>query len=79
MVHDVVTGEHLEDFLDLAAPETVHVIVLDDPRVSATPPWGLWLDDSNAPPGPLADAVLTHLDSARVRTAETDEDRASAD
>ena len=59
MVHDVVSGGHLDDFLDLAAPETVHVVVLDDPGVSATPRWGLWLDATAAPPGDLADAVLS--------------------
>ncbi|HEX5968431.1 MAG TPA: hypothetical protein VFY88_08145, partial [Intrasporangium sp.] len=79
VVHDVVTGGHLEDFLDLAAPETVHVVVLDDPRVSATPRWGLWLDASAAPPGNVAEAVLSHLDSAKVLTTEPDEGPASAD
>ncbi|WP_353510613.1 hypothetical protein [Intrasporangium sp.] len=79
VVHDVVIGGHLEDFLDLAAPETVHVVVLDDPRVSATPRWGLWLDASAAPPGDLVGAILAHLEEAKVRTVEPGEDAASAD
>ncbi len=79
VVSDVITGGHLEDFLDLAAPETVHVVVLDDPRLSATPRWGLWLDAGAAPPGTLAEAVLAHLDDATVRTVEPDEGAASAD
>lgn len=79
VVHDVVTGGHLEDFLDLAAPETVHVVVLDDPRVSATPRWGLWLDAGAASSGDLADAVLAHLEEAKVRTVEPDEGPRSAD
>ncbi len=79
VVCDVVTGGHLEDFLDLATPETVHVVVLDDPRLSATPRWGLWLDAGAAPPGTLAEAVLAHLDDAKVRTVEPDAGAASAD
>ena len=79
VVCDVVTGGHLEDFLDLAAPETVHVVVLDDPRASATPRWGLWLDANAAPPGDLADAVLAHLEEAKVRTVEPDDGPESAD
>ena len=79
VVHDVVTGGHLEDFLDLAAPETVHVVVLDDPRLSATPRWGLWLDPTASPPGNVADAVLSHLETARVPTVESDDDSASPD
>ena len=70
VVHDVVIGGHLEDFLDLAAPETVHVVVLDDPRLSATPRWGLWLVARAAPPGTLAEAILAHLDTSRVLTTE---------
>ena len=79
VVHDVVIGGHLEDFLDLAAPETVHVVVLDDPHASATPRWGLWLDANAGPPGDLADAVLANLEEAEVRTIEPDDDPGSAD
>ncbi|GAA6524653.1 hypothetical protein [Intrasporangium sp. DVR] len=69
VVHDVVLGDHLEDFLDLAAPEPVHVIVIGDPIGSTTPRWGLWLDPAPAPDVTAA-AVLARLDEAVVLTAE---------
>jgi hypothetical protein len=69
VIADDVRGDHLEDFLDLAAPETVHVLVLDDPSSSTTPAWGLWLD-SDLAPDVLADAALQRLDEAKVATAE---------
>lgn len=70
VVHDVVLGGHLEDFLDLAAPETVHLVVLDDPRSSDTPRWGLWLGPGDALGDELARAALERLDEAAVLTAE---------
>ncbi|MDV3221790.1 hypothetical protein [Intrasporangium sp.] len=70
VVHDVVVGEHLEDFLDLAAPETVHLVVLDEPQGSPTPRWGLWLEPGSAPDHQLAQAALERLDEAAVLTAE---------
>jgi hypothetical protein len=84
VVHDSVMGGHLEDFLDLSAPEPVHVVVLADPRSSDTPQtpdtrgtrdtrdtprWGLWLDPTS-PPDQLAEEVLARLDEATVLTAE---------
>jgi len=69
VVADAVTGPHVEDFLDLAAPETVHLLVVDDAESSTTPRWGLWLS-----PGvdaeEAAGALLGRLEDAAVLTAD---------
>ena len=75
VISDVVLGPRLEDFLDLAAPEPVHVIVLEGPaRVDPdTPPWGLWLrcpPADQATVGATVDEILAHLDEALVPTAD---------
>lgn len=70
VVHDTVTGEGLEDFLDLAAPEPVHLVVLRAGLDPATPRWGLWLDDPVDRPGDAATVVLDRLDEARVLTSD---------
>lgn len=69
VVHDTILGEHLEDFLDLCAPETVHVVVLDDAAATGTPRWGLWLDPSLAADA-VADELLARLEESEVLTAE---------
>ena len=68
VVTDAVTGDHLDDFLDLAAPEPVHLVVLDAPGSSPTPSWGLWLDPRLSPHD-LATSALERLDEALVLTA----------
>lgn len=70
VVHDTVTGEGLEDFLDLAAPEPVHVVVLRAGLDPTTPRWGLWLDDPAGRPDETAMVVLDRLDEARVPTSD---------
>lgn len=67
VVHDAITGDQLEDFLDLCAPEPVHVVVVDEPHGSDTPRWGLWLDPAEAPAA-AASAVLSRLEDSRVLT-----------
>jgi hypothetical protein len=69
VVSDDLGGERLEDFLDLAAPESVLLVVLDDGSDLETPRWGLWVRSAGRPPADLADAVLSRLDEARVETA----------
>lgn len=73
VVTDVVTGPHVEDFLDLAAPETVHLLVLDEAQSSTTPRWGLWLSPGTAAPE-AADALLGALEEAAVLTAGPEDD-----
>lgn len=69
VVHDVIAGDQLEDFLDLCAPEPVHVVIVDDSHGAGTPRWGLWLDPA-APPDAAAAAVLARLEESLVLTAE---------
>ncbi|MDN5767250.1 MAG: hypothetical protein L0H96_15350 [Humibacillus sp.] len=72
VISDTVLGGHLEDFLDLASPETLHVVVLDpggEGRAAVhddvgTPRWGLWVDNS----GQTADETVT---TVLVRLAES--------
>jgi hypothetical protein len=70
VVTDDLRGERLEDFLDLAAPETVQLVVLDDGSDVETPRWGLWVRSPERPAADLADVVLSRLDEAQVRTAQ---------
>jgi len=70
VVTDDVQGAHLEDFLDLAAPETVHLVVLRHPSLEPdTPRWGLWVDDGDRSAEETSTHVLDHLDDTRVVTA----------
>ena len=71
VVTDDVQGPHVEDFLDLAAPETVHLVVLRHPSLQpGTPRWGLWVDGGDRSAEETITHVLDHLDDARVVTAE---------
>lgn len=67
VISDAVLGSFLDDFLDLATPEPVHVVVLDDGSHTGTPGWGLWVPAS-LPAEAIADLVLADLDGARVLT-----------
>ncbi|MBC9821610.1 hypothetical protein [Terrabacter sp. MAHUQ-38] len=71
VLSDDAHGEHLEDFLDLAAPEPVHVVVLGDPADRVTPRWGLWVGGTTSDEA-TADEVLARLDEALVPTSEGD-------
>ncbi len=68
VVTDDLTGDRLEDFLDLVAPETVLLVALDDGSDLATPRWGLWVRSPDRPAGDLADVVLSRLAEAAVAT-----------
>lgn len=68
VVTDELSGARLEDFLDLAAPETVLLVVLDDGTDVETPRWGLWVRSPDRPAADVADIVLTRLDEAVVAT-----------
>jgi hypothetical protein len=70
VVTDDLRAERLEDFLDLAAPETVQLVVLDDGSDVETPRWGLWVRSPERPAADVADVVLSRLDEAQVLTAE---------
>jgi hypothetical protein len=71
VVTDDVQGAHVEDFLDLAAPETVHLVVLRHPSLEpGTPRWGLWVDGGDRSPEETSLDILSRLDDARVVTAE---------
>lgn len=69
VVAEDALGDGLEDFLDLAAPEPVHVVVVRGGADPATPHWGLWVD-GDRPADAVADDVLTRLSDARVVTAD---------
>lgn len=71
VVTDDVQGSHVEDFLDLAAPETVHLVVLRHPSLEpGTPRWGLWVDGGARSAHETSVDILGRLDDARVATAE---------
>jgi len=71
VVTDDVRGDRVEDFLDLASPETVHLVVLRHPALEAhTPHWGLWVEAGDRAPEQIAAEILNRLDDARVVTAE---------
>ena len=70
VVTDVLLDDAIEAFLDLAAPEPVHLVVVDDGATRATPRWGLWLvQESAAEIGAVADTILERLDQALVLTS----------
>lgn len=69
VVSESVPEQHIEDFLDFAAPATVHLVRLDDAG-DAQGRWGLCL-----PAGPaeeVVDAILARLDDARIETDDVD-------
>lgn len=68
VISDTVLGGHLEDFLDLASPETVHVIVLHDTLDRRTPRWGLWIDRCEQTIEETVTEILARLDEAVVVT-----------
>lgn len=72
VVSDDAHGEQLEDFLDLAAPEPVHVVVVRDAGDRVTPHWGLWVDGT-ASDDTTAEDVVARLDEALVATSESGE------
>jgi hypothetical protein len=77
VVADRVEGDLLEDYLDLAAPEPVHLVVVGAGIDPATPGWGLWVTtppetgDAEALAGTSAE-VVERLGESLVRTAPTD-------
>jgi hypothetical protein len=71
VVTDDVQGDRVEDFLDLADPETVHLVVLRHPALEAdTPHWGLWVEAADRPAEQVCAEILSRLDDARVVTAD---------
>ena len=77
VVADRVEGERLEDYLDLAAPQPVHLVVVGAGIDPSTPGWGLWVTtppetgDEDALAGTAAE-VVERLAEAVVETAPTD-------
>jgi hypothetical protein len=77
VVADRVEGERLEDYLDLAAPEPVHLVVVGAGIDPSTPGWGLWVTtppetgDAEALAGTAAE-VVERLPESVVDTAPTD-------
>ncbi len=49
VVADRVEGDRLEDYLDLAAPEPVHLVVMRAGIDPSTPGWGLWVTTAPEP------------------------------
>ena len=71
VVTDDVQGDRVEDFLDLAAPEAVQLVVLRHPALEAdTPHWGLWVEPGDRHPEQIAADILSRLDDARVVTED---------
>lgn len=74
VVADRVEGERLEDYLDLAAPQPVHLVVVGAGIDPSTPGWGLWVttppesDDEDALAGTAAE-VVERLAESVVQTA----------
>ena len=77
VVADRVEGDRLEDYLDLAAPEPVHLVVVGAGIDPSTPGWGLWVTtppetgDAEALAGTAAE-VVERLAESVVDTAPTD-------
>ena len=77
VVADRVEGDRLEDYLDLAAPAPVHLVVVGTGIDPSTPGWGLWvttppdLDDAESLSGTAAE-VVERLAESVVDTATTD-------
>jgi hypothetical protein len=73
VISDTLLGSFLDDFLDLVAPEPVHLVVLGDsldPALRGTPRYGLWLDTGVGSPDETATHVLGSLDESLVVTDE---------
>ncbi|NUR81268.1 MAG: hypothetical protein HOQ21_12590 [Dermatophilaceae bacterium] len=77
VVADRVEGDRLEDYLDLAAPEPVHLVVVGTGIDPSTPGWGLWVTtppesgDPESLAGTAAE-VVERLAESVVDTAATD-------
>jgi len=77
VVADRVEGERLEDYLDLAAPQPVHLVVVGAGIDPSTPGWGLWVTtppetgDEDALAGTAAE-VVERLTESLVETDATD-------
>ncbi|GAB2757121.1 hypothetical protein ACXR8F_00670 [Terrabacter sp. AAH1] len=77
VVVDRVEGDRLEDYLDLAAPAPVHLVVVGTGIDPSTPGWGLWVttppdtDDAESLAGTAAE-VVERLAESVVDTATTD-------
>ncbi|MGO4598134.1 hypothetical protein [Terrabacter sp. 2RAF25] len=76
VVADRVEGDRLEDYLDLAAPEPVHLVVVGTGIDPSTPGWGLWVTtppvtgDPESLAGTAAE-VVERLAESVVPTATT--------
>ena len=76
VISDTVLGDHLEDFLDLVSPETLHLVVLDPGggvraarrHAVGTPRWGLWVDSSEQTVDETVATVLSRLEDSVVAT-----------
>lgn len=69
VVSDSVLGGYLEDFLDLASPETIHLVVLvPDQLAPAIPRWGLWVGTGGQTAEQTAATVLGRLAESVVAT-----------
>ncbi|MFM6852058.1 MAG: hypothetical protein ACKOVB_23440 [Terrabacter sp.] len=77
VVADRVEGDRLEDYLDLAAPQPVHLVVVGTGIDPSTPGWGLWVTtppesgDAESLAGTAAE-VVERLAESVVDTATTD-------
>ncbi|MEP7331643.1 MAG: hypothetical protein ABI692_06095 [Terracoccus sp.] len=70
VISDTVLGDHLEDFLDLVSPETLHLVVLLPEQLDRrTPRWGLWVDSSEQTVDETVTTVLSRLEESVVATA----------
>ncbi|MEW1954045.1 hypothetical protein [Terrabacter sp. NPDC080008] len=77
VVADRVEGDRLEDYLDLAAPEPVHLVVVEAGIDPSTPAWGLWVttQPGTGAPADMADMaaeVVERLAESLVDTAASD-------
>jgi hypothetical protein len=77
VVADRVEGDRVEDYLDLAAPEPVHLVVVGAGIDPSTPGWGLWVTT----PPEAGDAESLAFTAAEVveRLAESVVDTATTD
>lgn len=75
VISDAVLGGLLDDFLDLATPEPVHLVGVHSggstpAAVLETPRYGIWVDLTAQTAEEAADEVMRRLDEALVLTAE---------
>ncbi|WP_076258434.1 hypothetical protein [Intrasporangium flavum] len=84
VVADRVEGDRLEDYLDLAAPRPVHLVVVGAGIDPSTPGWGLWVTtppgagDEDALDGTAAE-VVERLAESVVQTDDAGPDNAGPD